>query len=312
MKILVVGAGAIGGFYGARLIQAAADITFLVRPQRADAIRAQGLQVQSQAGNLRLHPKLIVRSELQQSAQHFDLVILSCKAYALEEAMDDLAPALGPASFVLPFLNGLGAYDALDRRFGAARVMGGIAYVATTLRPDGVIEHHGAADTVIVGARRPAQAQAVAAVHQCLCLTPGVRLLSTAIEHDLWEKWAMITAGSAITSLLRGSVAEIHATRDGAALVRQVVDEVAAVANAAGFPLRQKCLETLDHVLLNPGSPWRASMAREIEAGTPRIESDAIVGDFLRLAEGLGIRVPVLQLAYCHLQVYQAVHARLA
>lgn len=301
MQILVLGAGAVGGYYGARLAQAGADVSFLVRPGRLEVLRRAGLQVRSALGDVAIQPKLVTAETVRPS---YDLVLLTCKGHDLPSAMDAIASTVQEGACVLPFMNGLAAYDKLDERFGRQRVLGGVAYVATALAGE-AIQHFGPNDRVLIGARSPEHASAAAAVHDLFAKTPGMRTLSEDIEQDLWEKWVMITAGSAITSLMRGAIAQVLRADGGRQFVESVIAEVEAVAAATKRPLRPACRDLIARLLLDPQSGWAASMAREIDQKAPRIEVEDIVGDFVRLAERHGVAVPMLRAAYCHLQVYE-------
>lgn len=303
MKILVLGAGAIGGYYGARLLQAGADVTFAVRPRRRALLARDGLVVHSALGDVRQTVRTV---DTQAVDGLYDVVLLACKGYDLPEAIDDIAPAIGPDSMVLPFQNGLGAYDLLDQRFGRARVLGGVAYIATQLDADGSIRHMGPGDTVLLGARTtdgkaPAVARALYAVFQA---GGGTRVLVPDIVQALWDKWAMLATGAALTCMMRGSIGRILATMAGPGLVERAIAESSAVAAADGHPIQGEGAVRIRKLLLDPASSWMASMMRDIEQGSVRIEHEQIVGDMVRLGRGHGIDTPLLDAAYCHLQVY--------
>lgn len=305
MNILVLGAGAIGGYYGARLLQAGADVHFAVRPRRRAALARDGLVVRSA-----LHDFNSVVDTLDPAAidRHYDVVLLACKGYDLAAAMADIAPAMGPDSVVLPFLNGLGVYDRLDEALGRDRVLGGVAYIATQLGPDGAIAHLGRSDTVLIGARSraPRALDAAAALHALLGASQGVRVLAPDIVQALWDKWSMLAAGAALTCLLRGSIADILAATPGRALAERFIAECEAVAAAAGYPIRGEGAARTRALLLDPGSSWMASMMRDIAQGAARIEHEDIVGDMLRLAQRHAIDAPLLAASYAHLQMYVA------
>jgi 2-dehydropantoate 2-reductase len=309
MRILVLGAGAIGGYYGARLLQAGADVTFAVRPPRRAALARDGLVLHSALGDFKRRVDTVDAHAINGP---YDAVLLACKGYDLMEAMDDIAPAVGPDSVILPFLNGLGVYTLLDRRFGRERVLGGVAYIATQMEPDGAIRHLGTGDTVLVGARgNDAKAlDAARALHALLGASEGTRVLAPDIVQSLWDKWTMLAAGAALTCLLRGSIAQIHAATGGAALVERAIDEAEQVAAADGYPIRGEGAARIRTLLLDPASPWMASMARDIARGAPRIEHEQIVGDLVRLAQGHGIATPLFDAAYAHLQIYAAQAAK--
>ncbi len=307
MKILVLGAGAIGGYYGARLIEAGAEVTFLVREARATKLQQGGLVVQSELGGFSRPVSAITASQVQ---AQYDAVLLACKAYDQDSAMQAIAPALRSDTAVLPFLNGLAAYDRLDSLFGKSRVLGGVAYIATSLLENGQILHQGAGDIVLIGARTADLSERAQALHALLSKTPGARTLSENIDQALWNKWVMIASGAIMTCLMRGSVKEIMATHDGKALMLRVMAETRAVAEKSGRGIPDAAVKQMEGRLLDPESPWAASMARDIAQSAARIEADDIVGDMVARARGYGLDVPLTEAAYCHLQVYQAAQVR--
>ena len=309
MRILVLGAGAIGGYYGARLLQAGADVTFAVRPRRREVLARDGLVVHSTLGDFRRQVDTVDAKTIDAP---YDVVLLACKGYDLMEAMNDIAPALEPDGVVLPFLNGLGVYSLLDQHFGRARVLGGVAYIATQMDVDGAIRHMGAGYTVLVGARSEdgRAHDAARALYALFQASRGTRVLAPDIVQALWDKWAMLATGAALTCLMRGSIAQIHATASGAALVERAIAEAEAVAAEDGYPIQDEGAARVRTLLHDPASPWMASMARDIAQGAPRIEHEEIVGDLLRLGQRHGIDMPLMAAAYCHLQVYAAQAAK--
>jgi 2-dehydropantoate 2-reductase len=303
MKILVLGAGAIGGYYGARLIEAGADVTFLVRPGRAQKLAENGLQIQSALGDFQQQVKIVTSDAVQAD---YDLVLLTCKAYDLAQAMEAIAPAVGKKTGILPFLNGLSVYDRLDAKFGKSRVLGGVAYIATMLDNTGKIIHQGLGDTALVGARSQEMAACAKDIHALLAATPGVRKLSDSIDQALWNKWIAIATGAMMTCLMRGSVGEILATQDGRALMLRAMSECGAVAAASGYALPAEATMQMEGMLLDEKSKWAASMARDIGQGVARLEADDIVGDIVQRTTRFKQDAPLARAAYCHLQVYQA------
>jgi 2-dehydropantoate 2-reductase len=302
MKILVLGAGAIGAYYGARLIEAGADVSFLLRAPRAAALAAGGMRVKSALGDF--HAQVPTLQRIAAPAT-YDVVLLACKTYDLEAAIEAIAPAVEGGALVLPFLNGLAAYDKLDARFGKDRVLGGVAYIATMMEKDGGIVHYGSNDVVVLGARSEAGRGTAAALHALFAATPGVRKLSDAIEQALWDKWVMIASAAMMNTLMRATVAGILATRDGKALMVQAMAECRAVAAASGHPLADAVMQQMDGRLLDKKSEWAASMMRDIDQDAPRLEGDDVVGDMLARARAHGLAAPLLTAAFCHLQAYQ-------
>jgi 2-dehydropantoate 2-reductase len=187
-------------------------------------------------------------------------------------------------------------------------VLGGAAYIATTLNADGEIKHMGAADQVVVGARSAATRDAANAFYTLLASSAGVRVLSDNIMQALWNKWVMLASGALMNCLMRGSIGDILATQDGEALMKQALSESLSVAAAEGYPLPPEEITSIEKRLLDPQSAWAASMMRDIASNAPRLEGDAIVGDMITRAARHGLHVALYRAAYCHLQVYAHQH----
>ena len=300
MRILIVGAGAIGGYFGARLLVAGRDVTFLVRARRADQLRRDGLVVTSPLGDLHLPPPAVTTAETLKD--FYDLVIVSSKSYDLDGAIVDFSPAMGPESHVLPLLNGLRHLDVLDAKFGAQRVLGGLARISTTLDAEGSIHQLGTFNALAFGPRSRSGLDRIDAIDAALKVPGFEAHLSTDIVHEMWEKWVFIAAAAASTSLMRASVGDIVAA-DARDIPIGLLEECGAIAAANGFAPREAAVKAGLGVLTAPGSPFTASMLRDIEQGS-RIESDHIVGDLLRRAGNT--KAPLLMTAYAHLRAYEA------
>jgi 2-dehydropantoate 2-reductase len=304
VRILVVGAGAIGGYFGARLAAAGRDVTFLVRERRADQLRRDGLVVTSPLGNLNLPtPPLVSAKELKSS---FGLIIVSSKSYDLESSIEDFANGMGPDSRVLPLLNGMRHLDMLDARFGERRVLGGLARISSTLDADGRIHQLGAFNALAFGSRDSGDA-AIDGIAEVLRVPGFDALLSRDILHEMWEKWVFIAAAASTTCLMRATVGDIVAA-DAQDIPVRLLQECAAIAAANGFPPREAASNAGLGILTARGSTFTASMLRDIEQGS-RVEADHIVGDLLRRASN-SVQSPLLSTAYAHLRVYEARLAR--
>ncbi|MBB3004713.1 2-dehydropantoate 2-reductase [Paraburkholderia tropica] len=301
LRVLILGAGALGGYYGSRLIQAGADVTFLVRPRRAEALMRDGLRVSSSLGDFSSAVRTVAADAVRPG---YDLVLLTCKAYDLDDALNSLAPALAGAAGILPLLNGMAVYDTLDRRYGRARVLGGVSYIAASSAEDGSIVHMGNQDKLIVGARHPSQRDLVGQLHAAFAATSGLRVLSERVDADLWQKWVMLSSGAAATCLMRGRLCDILRTSDGKNLISALIEECVTVSRAEGFDLSPQVVDGVRRFLLDAESTWAASMMRDIARLSPRIESEAIVGDMIARAARHQIDTPYLRVAYAHLQTY--------
>lgn len=302
MRILILGAGAIGGYFGARLVESGADVGFLVRPARAAKLAANGLHVHGSRGDF-ARP---VRA-LTQIDGHYDLVLLSCKAYDLDAAIDAIRPAVGANTLVLPLLNGLRHLDALDRAFGAPRVLGGLCHISVTLDDDGSIRQFGSLERLTFGPRDAAQRIPANARDALLAIGPQV-VESADILGAMWDKFAFIATLAGITCLMRGAVGEIVATTDGAALIHRLYEECTAIAARTGHAPDAAAVEAAHGILTAAGSPLKASMLRDLERGA-RTECEHILGDLRERAIGFGLDTPLLAAALAHLRVYEAARA---
>ena len=307
MRVLVLGAGGTGGYFGGRLLEGGHDISFLVRSRRAAELADTGLVIRSPAGNARLKPRVIAAGEFVET---FDLVILACKAYDLDSAIESIAPAVGRKTIILPLLNGLRHFDALDARFGPERILGGLCSIAVTLGDKGVIQHLSPMHVLRFGERSGERSERVAALEE---LVKGVNLdakSSRDVMQALWEKWVMLASLAGMTCLMRASIGDIvAATPMGQKLMQQLLDECAAVAAAYGRAPRPAVLEDTRSLLTRPGSSFTASMLRDIEGGH-RVEADHILGDLIARGGHAGVFTSLLEIAYCHVKAYEARKAR--
>jgi 2-dehydropantoate 2-reductase len=301
MRILVLGAGAVGGYFGGRLAEAGRDVTFLVRPARSALLAEHGLVVASPLGDFTLRPQLVTADTL---TSPFDLIILTAKHYDLDQAIAAIRPAVGPRTAVLPLLNGLVHLDRLADAFGAAAVLGGVAYVGASLQPDGSIRHHNRLSGIAFGDRSGGIGERVQAIAAEFAGSKVDAPGSADVMLDMWEKFVMITTMAGMNCLMRGTIGDIVATEDGAMLIRQFFAENQAVATAAGFAPRPAYCEQILAMLTAPGSVNNASMHHDLAHGS-RTEAEWIVGDMRRRAIALGAATPLLRAAYAHLQVYE-------
>ncbi|MFI5864536.1 2-dehydropantoate 2-reductase [Streptomyces sp. NPDC051546] len=301
MRILTVGAGAAGGYFGARLARAGQDVTFLVRPRRAEALRARGLRVSGPGEEIVLAPQLVTAGALEET---YDLVLLSVKSTSLEAAVRDLAPAVGPGTAILPLLNGMAHLDLLADRFGDGAVLGGVAKVVTTLNEHGDILRMAPPTVVLTGERDGRPSARVDAVREVLAGagidTPDVPDIIGA----MWHKWVFITTLVAVTSLARGAVGEINALPGGTEFGLAVLAEAAAVSAASGYPVPESELASTARTLAAPDSPLTPSMYRDLLAGHPT-EVEHVLGDLTDRARKFAVPTPLLDLATLQLRVQQ-------
>ncbi|GAC1622299.1 MAG: 2-dehydropantoate 2-reductase [Nevskia sp.] len=303
MKVLVLGAGATGGYFGGRLAEAGRDVSFLVRERRAGLLRANGLVIRSPQGNARLKVPVHVVGNLHHKT--FDLVVLACKAYDLDSALTAIKPAVGPETAILPLLNGLRHFEQLDERFGAERVLGGLCSIAVTLDSDGAVEHLSPMHVLRYGERDGSRSARIAAIDALVQGAKADARNSPDILQALWEKWIMLASLAGMTCLMRASVGEIVAAPEGAALMNQMLDECSAIAAAYDHAPRPAVIEGTRKMLTEPGSHFTASMLRDIEHGG-RVEADHIVSDLIARGAAKDLATPLLRIACTHLKAYEA------
>ncbi len=303
MRVLVVGAGALGSYFGGRLVEAGRDVTFLVRPARAEQIARHGLRIDSLLGNAHVHPRTVLAHDLNGP---YDLILLAVKAYSLDAAMQDIAPAVGPETAILPVLNGMRHLDLLASRFGAERVLGGVAQIPATLGPEGQVIHRMGTDHQLiygeVSGGPSTRVQAIASVFEGANFRPRA---SEQIVQEMWEKWVGLAALAAATCLMRGSVGDILSAPDGRDTMLALLSECRATAKAAGYEPRPSIIEIATGFLAKDGSLLTASMLRDIERGGPT-EGEHVLGDLVQRAEQMGVPTPLLRLARCHVATYEA------
>lgn len=301
MRILILGMGAVGGYLGARMLEAGANVDFLVRPQRRGADRQTSLIVHSALGDIHEQATLIDSSELEPC---YDLIILACKAFDLHSACDAICPAVTGETRILPLLNGLAHLDTLDDQFGRKCVMAGFAHLAVERRKDGSIEHLNKFHRVVYGIRDDNQRAAAEQLQTVFKTTKLETHLEEPIIQPLWDKFIFLTTLAGATCLFRGSVAEILATVDGENFILGLLDECIAIANASGQPPAAATLSEYRALLTDHNATYTASMLRNMRNNEPT-EADHILGDMLERAETHRLEPPRLKLAYSNLQVYE-------
>jgi 2-dehydropantoate 2-reductase len=301
MKILVVGAGAVGGYFGARLAQAGRDVTFLVRPSRAQHLRSEGLRILSPHGDFTLEPQTITAEDLHTP---FDIIFLSVKAPALDQAMDDMSSAVGPGTMIYPVLNGMRHIETLTRRFGARPVLGGVCMVATDLDEQGRIVQMNPMQKLIYGELNGEITPRIRLLDEALRDSGFDTELSTNITYAMWQKWVMIASLGLVTCLLNGPIGEINAVPYGDETALRAIEECAAVAAACGFAPAQPLLEDIRKRGITKGSNLTSSMYRDLQRGAP-VEVDTILGDLLDHGRSHHVDTPLLQAGCVRLRVYQ-------
>jgi 2-dehydropantoate 2-reductase len=319
MRILVLGAGGVGGYFGGRLIESGAAVTFLVRDGRARQLAERGLVIKSPVGDATLQVKTLTAADLGPNrGRPFDLILLTCKAYDLDAAMDAVAPHMAAGNgLVLPLLNGMAHIETLRARFGADRVLGGLCGIFATLSPEGaVVQMAGLPPRIAFGRfqdqiERGAIEPQTAQIERIFAAVNFSSARVEPVEQGLWDKWVVLAALAAATCLMRASIGSIVSGADGAAIMAEIFAETVSVARAAGYGPSDLRLAAGRDILTDRKSDATASMLRDIKRGGPT-EGEHIIGDLLRRARSFGLATPLLRVANAHLQAYAAERAMAA
>jgi 2-dehydropantoate 2-reductase len=302
MRVLVVGAGAIGGYFGGRLLQAGNDVTFLVRPKRASELASAGLVIKSPNGDVTLkNPPTVQADKL---TEKFDVVLLSCKAFDLDDAIKSFAPAVGPQTSVIPMLNGMLHLDILDAKFGRERVLGGLCAIAATLNEKREVVQLQPMQSLNFGERDGTMSDRVRAIAKIM--TNGITgaVASENIVQEMWEKWVFLSTLAASTCLMRTSVGNILAAPGGRDFLLGMLDETSAIAKAAGHAPAGPFFERTRGLLTAEGSQMTASMFRDIKVGAA-VEADHVIGDLVARGDAAKVPLAKLRTAYTHLKAYE-------
>jgi 2-dehydropantoate 2-reductase len=301
MKIVSLGAGAIGGYFGGRLVEGGCDVTFLVREGRKAGLQKSGLRIESGFGNFSGPVRAVTREEISAPA---DLVLLTCKAYDLPSAIEAIGPAVGPSTMILPLLNGSAHIDELNRVFGAPRVLGGFAKIAVTMLPDGAIKHLNDWRFITFGEQDGAMSDRLGAVKALFDRTSVVATAVPNIMTGMWEKLVHLATVAGATAVMRANIGEIARTEEGSALMIELLETNAEIASRAGFPVSTGFLDEYRALLSDRKSMHTASLLRDMESKGP-VEADHIIGYLLRKAREHGVDDRLLRVIYVNAKAYE-------
>lgn len=302
MRILILGAGALGGYFGGRLHQAGLGPCFLVRPARAAALARDGLRISSGLGDYQAAVTTITTDALQPG---WDVLLLTCKAYDLAEAIETIRPGVDARTAILPVLNGISHIETLQRAFGAERVLGGLAKIQAALAPDGTIRHLNDWRWLTFGEIAGGMSARVEAIAAAFSPAPG--MVATAVPNimaQMWEKLVHLGTSAICTVLMRANVGEIARAPGGATFMYGVLEANAAIAAAEGFPVSDAFMQQYRGVFGDSASAYTASMLRDLEAGG-QIEADHILGFLLEAARRHGLPSNLHEAAFLHAKAYE-------
>lgn len=301
MKIVVVGAGGVGGYFGGRLAATGSDVTFIARGEHLAALRRNGLRIESALGNALIRPVKVTDDPA--TLGHADMVWIAVKLWGTEEAARAIAPLMGPETAVISFQNGVEAEDLLLRLYGRERVMGGVAHIAAVIEQPGIIRHNGTLQKLAFGeldGRRSPRAEALLAA----CRGAGIDASIPAdINRGIWEKFVFLVGLSGMTALTRQPIGAVREDPDSRAMLLEVMREAAAVARAKGVVLASDAAE--QQLAFTDGLPAAmiSSMLGDLRRGN-RLELPWLAGAVVRLGRELGVSTPMNSAVYAALKPY--------
>lgn len=300
MKILVVGAGAIGGYFGGRLLEKGEDVTFLVRSKRKEILERTGLNIESVHGDCRLNPKLVTKEEADSS---YDVVLISTKSYQLSGAIEDVRPFVGEGTMILPLLNGISHIDQLVEAFGEKAVIGGLCFVESTLDGDGTIIQTSPINQLVYGERNGQQTERIKKLERAFSDTKAEFVLSGNINQDMWHKYMFITALSGITTVMESPIGPIRELETGQRTIAAFLAELEAVMSKLGAPIKEGIANDQLAKINAIGASMKSSMQRDTEKAQP-IEADHLQGYLLEKAKEYRVETPILETLYTKLLLY--------
>ncbi|MBT2570648.1 ketopantoate reductase family protein [Planococcus sp. ISL-110] len=301
MKILIVGAGAIGGYFGGRLLEKGEDVTFLVREGRKDKLQQTGLKIQSKHGDLQLQPKLITKKD---QSPPFDVVLVSTKSYQLAGAIEDIRPFVSAETMILPLLNGIAHLQLLTKAFGEERVIGGLCFVETTLAEDGTIVQTSPVHQLVYGERTGEKTERIERLEQAFTGTKAEFIKSDNINQEMWHKYLFITAMSGITSMMESPIGPIRDLETGQRTIHTLLQELAAIMQKMEAPIQPGIADKQLKRINSMAAGMKSSMQRDIEKLQPT-EAEHLQGYLLARSEEMEMTVPILEIIYTKLKLYE-------
>jgi 2-dehydropantoate 2-reductase len=304
MRILVLGAGGVGGYFGGRLVEKGEDVTFLVRANRKKQLEEKGLVIRSVHGDMILEPKIITASE---NAGTFDLVLFSTKSYHLHDAIKDVKPFIGDHTVILPLLNGISHLTTLKEAFGESNIIGGLCFIETTLNHDGEVVQTSKAARLVYGEFLNKETERIHKITEAFSGTKADFVCSEQIERDMWHKFMFITVMSGVTSLMRAPIGPIREREHGRTLIRQLFEECTNIMHVHNAPIHKNIVDEHMKSIDALGYDMKSSMQRDMEKGFS-IEGDHLQGYLLELAKTKHLSAPLLEVIYQNLKVYEKMH----
>jgi 2-dehydropantoate 2-reductase len=299
MKIVIMGAGGVGGYYGGLLAQAGHDVVFIARGAHLKAIQDQGLKVKSVLGDFSVPPVRAI--DRPSGAEIADLVIVATKTYHTDEAAQAIKPMVGTNTVVVSLQNGVDAVERIGKVLGKEHLLGGATWLSAAVEAPGVIGHYSQFRRIVLGEMNGRITPRAEAVAEALRRTPATVELVGNIQQVLWTKFVFISSVSALGGLTRVAMGAYRHLSEARAVLTEVMSEVAAVARAQGVDLGEDIITKSLAFIDAAAEDLKPSMQRDIEAGRMS-ELESMIGVVVRLGRELGVPTPVMRFAYAMLE----------
>ena len=305
MRFLVLGAGALGGYYGGLLHKGGADVTFLLRPNTARRLTSNGLRIKLEDGLYTAPVKIKTTHDLSES---FDVIILTCKSYDLDDALEAISPAVGSESAILPILNGVNHIELLADRFGEEKILGGVTQFLVNQGEDGTILptfHGSGGQKTLFGEVTGGRSKRCDAILEAMRINMPDAVISEDIMKELWMKVSGAGPSFAVAALLQNRAGSVAETEMGRSVVSAIYEESALVCSAKGYPPADGVKTILvENLWGKKGSDYGPSLLADIE-NKRKTEGQHVIGDLVRRGKKHNLRTPLLEAALCKIELYE-------
>ncbi len=299
MRVLVLGAGAVGGYFGGRMAEAGMDVTFLVREKKKRKFEKTGLVIKSPNGDLSIKPNLVTIDKI---GSNFDVILFTNKAYDLDEILQLPIPVKDRA-LIIPLLNGYAHMEQLRKKFPNARLFGGIAHIFSTLSKEGEIHHFNDIHSLTIGhLNNEDETDGRRFFDACNSANFSIKY-SDDIIVDLWHKWMLITTVAGATTLYNATIGEIASTKHGIAFITDLHDECINIAKSEKIKVKDDDLAQQRRFLSDKESTWNSSMRRDM-VNKSKIECDHIFLELIKIAEKNNVECPSLKTVMINGEIY--------
>ena len=299
MKVLVLGAGAVGGYFGGRMAEVGMDVTFLVRDKRKQKLEKTGLIIKSPKGDFSISPTLVTVDKVDSI---FDVIVLTNKAYDLDEILQTPFP-VKEGSTIIPLLNGYAHIEKLRSKFPNARLFGGIAHIFSTLSKEGEIHHFNDIHSLTFGHLNNAdETDGRKFFDACSSANFSIKYSDNITVH-LWHKWILIATVAGATTLFNATIGEIASTKHGRSFINDLHGECINIAKSEKIEINADELTQQSHFLSDKQSTWNSSMRRDM-LNNSKIECAHIFLELIKIADKNNVLCPSLKTVMTNGEIY--------